>query len=75
MKQDRNVGGIADLLAKGIRADFFLEDDAHPLERGLTGLLAFVGLGGDVDHPTGITKKLLRAVSRNYRWVGSGQQE
>jgi hypothetical protein len=38
------MSGIADHPAKRIGADLLLEDGAHPLERGLTGLLAFVRL-------------------------------
>jgi hypothetical protein len=72
VKQGRDVGDIADLLAKRIGADLLLENGTHPLERGLTGLLAFVGLRGDVDHPTGIAEKLLRAASRNDRRISTG---
>jgi hypothetical protein len=72
VKQGCDVGDIADLPAKRVEADLLLEDGAHPLERGLPGLLAPVGLRSDTDHPTGIAEELLCAASRNDRRIGTG---
>ena len=72
VKQSCDVGDIADLPAKRVEADLLLKDGAHPLERGLTGLLAPVGLRGDADQTTGIAEELLCAASRNDRWIGTG---
>src|SRR5215471_11074002 len=72
VKQGGDVGDIADLPAKRIRADLLMEDGAHPLERGLPHQFAFVRLRGDVDHPTGIPKKLLRTAFRDDWWISTG---
>src|SRR6516165_5981588 len=72
VEQRRDVADITDLLAKRLWANLLLKDGAHPLERGLTGLLAPVGFRGDTDYPTGITEELLYASARNDRWIGTG---
>jgi hypothetical protein len=72
VNQGRDVRDIADFLTERTGADLFLQDGAHPLEHSLTGLLAFVRLRGDVDHPTGFAEELLGAASRNDRWIGTG---
>src|SRR6516162_903164 len=50
VKQRRDVRDITDLLAQRPRANLLLENGAHPLERGLTRLLAPVGFRGDADY-------------------------
>jgi hypothetical protein len=40
IEQRRHIRDITDLLAKRVWANLLLEDRAHPLECGLTGLLA-----------------------------------
>ncbi len=75
VEQGPEIGDIADVAAQRIRADFLLQDGAHPLERGLPGLRRPIGFRGSADHPTGVAQELLRASSGDDRWIGAGQQE
>src|SRR5829696_351273 len=75
VEQGPEIGDIADLTAQRIRADVLLQDGAHPLERGLPGLFAPIGLRGDAGHPPGVAEELLRAPGGDDWWIGTGQQE
>jgi hypothetical protein len=75
IKQGREIGDVADFLAKRISVDFLLEDGPHPVESILPGLRSPIGLRGKLDHSTRIAEKLLRASWRNNGRVGAGEQE